>query len=284
MIEATSITLALIYSLRGNFGALIVRDACESDISTPQFCEIIDHVTVRNIIIDQPMTLPAPSEDLILPPILTVSNGPLKLWDSFNRRLYYCVQLVLNRIDYHLSQVLNGIFDAPYHSILALVPENDRNSVTHTCREIARTMAAEGRTASPKWHPVIFAVAMAFAGPHDVSRLSRWLVQFKYGPSRIDMSGSDGIFTYNDLTHKYFISGVAVTRRSQPRHNLSWALDGLLSGYKISIEHDPSLRTLSTAMLNKRADHIEDGEEYNTILAGKLIKATRDRSLNHLRP
>lgn len=107
--------------------------------------------------------------------------------------------------------------------------------------------------------------------------------KFKYGPGRIDMSSQEGIFTYNEANHKYYIRGIAVTRKSQPRHNLSWALDGLLSGYKITIDHDPTLRTLSTAMLNGRADHIEDGEEYNTILAGLLIKATRDRSLNHLR-
>lgn len=164
-------------------------------MSAPQFCEIIDIITVRNILTDQPMTLPAPPEDLVLPSILTVSNDPLELWDSFNRRLFYCVQLVLNKIDYYMGQVIDGIFDGLDHSILALVLEGDKNSMTNTCREIARAMASAGHANSPNWHPVVFAVAMSFAGVHDASKLSKWLVHFKYGPGRIDMSSQEGIFT-----------------------------------------------------------------------------------------
>lgn len=263
----------------GTYGKVVTTEHCEIDTSNRAFCQIIDSTTIRNIITNQTTQLPMPPSNLVLPTSMQVPNGPLKRYDTPTRRLYYVISHYLRHIDETISRIRNKDYEYLNKSIMSLVQPQHRNEVSHSARETCTYLARSNRKDGDSWEPVGMAVAYAFAHGYDAGKPSRMLLKFKYAGHNVDLTCDDGLVRYDKESSKYYVDSIPPTAKSFREPDLATMVSNVLNGFLVQQSAEEGLKTVGIGKLASQSPHIDDGESFNTIIAGRLFKVTRDRSL-----
>lgn len=122
-------------------------------------------------------------------------------------------------------------------------------------------------------------VAYAFTQGYDANKPSRMLLKFKYAGHQVDLTCNDGLIRYDRETSKYYIDSIPLTAKSFREPDLTTMVSNVLNGFLVQQSAEEGLRTIGIGKLASQSINIEDGESFNTIIAGRLFKVTRDRSL-----
>lgn len=101
----------------------------------------------------------------------------------------------------------------------------------------------------------------------------------KYAGHNVGLTCDDGLVRYDKGTSKYYIDSIPLTAKSFREPDLTTMVSNVLNGFLVQQSAEEGLRTIGIGKLASQSSNIEDGESFNTIIAGRLFKVTRDRSL-----
>lgn len=148
---------------------------------------------------------------------------------------------------------------------------------------MAARATSEASRSNPGWDPFYVAITYAFSFGHNSQTLSKSLFEFEYGGATLDFFARTGLFIFNEASSQYTVGGKEICREGKPPIDPTLMLNSVLDGFRVDRIPGAQLNTINLARLNQRAPEKNDGEEFNTIIAGRLFRVIRDRGISMAR-
>lgn len=222
--------------------------------------------------VEQPHRLQEPISTLVIMP-----TGPLDDYLTSPDKLKRKIEFYLRNFSCLTEAIRNKDFTYRNEHTFADVPKKISGLVSYTCRYfILNACKPEFET---YWHPaaVCFWYCFAWGMPTETEK---HLLEFNIsGVLDIDLAMRKGAVRSIPEENTYLVCGVKYGELNKSNIDVGVYMHGLVRGFRLTIEEDPTVEMVSVRKLMSMADQIKTGEMKRIHFGGRVFTAIRDEEI-----